>query len=425
MQYLFNRAIKCRGEESWMNTATTAGPTAKELAEFEGECNAWFTQHTVRDPGFMLPLTFMEVSTDQQFDFLRNWQRRVYEAGYLGISWPQEYGGRGMHPEYQRIATRIMKQHDAPIMINAIGNGWAGPRIMDICGEAEKRRYIKPMLAAEEIWCQGFSEPEHGSDLGSVKTKAVRDGNDYVINGSKIWTSLGDRADMMILLARTSSDGASKYAGLSFFLSPMKLPGIETRRIQKLTGEYGFVQCFFDNARIPASGRVGEEGQGWMVAMKVLEYERGAKVNASGGYFVKEMDVMRIVELAKTSQRGGRPVLDDPVLADQLVEYMIEIQALNLNNQRRHIPELLRDKPMGLALMNKLARTELVRELTAFSLGFQGSKAAYYAGDPQAVDGGYWHRAYLNSFSATIGGGTSEIQRNIIGEHVLGLPKTR
>ena len=400
-------------------------PSPQELADFETQCEAWFAENTVADPGFMLPLTFMEVSNDEQFDFLRDWQRKVYEAGYLGMSWPVEYGGYGMHPEYQRIATRIMKSHDAPIMINAIGNGWAGPLLLDIGSEEAKRRFIKPMLSAEEIWCQGFSEPEHGSDLGSAQTKAVRDGDDYVINGSKIWTSLGDRADYMILLARTSNDGPSKYAGLSFFLAPMKIAGVETRRLKKLTGEYGFTQCFFTDARIPASGLMAEEGQGWMVAMKTLEYERGAKVNPAGGYFVKEMDVMSIVDLARTSKRGGKPVLDDPVMRDKLVEYMIDIQALNLNNQRRRMAPLTGDRPMGLALMNKLARTELIREMTEFSLQFQGNRAGYYIGDENAVDDGYWHRAYLNSFSATIGGGTSEIQKNIIGEHVLGLPKGR
>ena len=400
-------------------------PSPQELADFEKQCDAWFTVNSVRDPGFMLPLTFMEVSTDQQFDFLRDWQRKVYEAGYFGMSWPTEYGGYGMDPEYQRIATRIMKAHDAPIMINAIGNGWTGPLLLDIGREEDKRRYIKPMLTAEEIWCQGFSEPEHGSDLGSAQTKAVRDGDEYVINGSKIWTSLGDRADYMILLARTSNDGPSKYAGLSFFLAPMKIPGVETRRLKKLTGEYGFTQCFFTDARIPASGLVGEEGQGWMVAMKTLEYERGAKVNPVGGYFVKEMDVMSVVDMARNAKRGGKPVLEDPVMRDRLVDYMIEIQALNLNNQRRRMAPLTSDRPMGLALMNKLARTELVRELTEFSLQFQGTRAGYYVGDENAVDDGYWHRAYLNSFSATIGGGTSQIQKNIIGEHVLGLPKGR
>jgi len=400
-------------------------PSAAELAEYEAEADAWFRENTPKDPGFMLPLTFMEVSTDRQFDFLCDWQRRVYEAGYLGASWPVAYGGGGLHPDFQRVATKAMKAHDGPIILNAIGIGWAGPLLLDIGSEEQKHRYIKGMLSAEDIWCQGFSEPEHGSDLGSAQLKAVRDGDAYVLNGSKIWTSLGDRAKYMILLARTANDGPSKYAGLSFFLSPMRVPGIETRRIRKLTGEYGFVQCHFTDARIPADCLMGEEGSGWSIAMKTLEYERGAKVNLAGGYFLKELDAMGVVELARRSQRGGQPVLDDPVMRDRLVEFMIDIQALNLNNQRRRMAPLVQDRPMGLALMNKLARTEMIRALTEFSLGFQGTRAGYYVDDPDAVDNGYWHRSYLNSFSATIGGGTSEIQRNIIAEHVLGLPRGR
>lgn len=400
-------------------------PSAQELAEFEAQCDAWFAANTARDPGFMLPLTFMEVSTDRQFEFLRDWQRKVYEAGYIGMAWPSEYGGGGMHPDYQRSATRIMRKYDAPILLNAIGTGWAGPLILDVGTEAQKRRYIKNILSAEEIWCQGFSEPENGSDLGNAQLKAVREGDGYRGTGSKIWTSLGDRADHMILLARTAQDAASKYAGLSFFLAPMKAGGVETRRIKKLTGEYGFVQCFFDDAFIPADCLMGDEGQGWSMAMKTLEYERGTKVNVAGGYYSKDMDVLAIVDLARRSVRGGKPLRDDPVMRDRLVDYLIDIQGLNLNHQRRAIPALNQDRPMGLPLINKLTRTELVRELTQFSLGFQGNRAGYYVGDDQAVDAGFWHRAYLNSFSATIGGGTSEIQKNIIGEHVLGLPKTR
>ena len=408
-----------------MTAALSSKPAHNELADFEQQCDAWFAANVVADPGFMLPLTFMEVSTDAQFDFLRDWQRTVYEAGYLGMSWPVEYGGGGLHPDFQRTATRIMRQYDAPILLNAIGTGWAGPLILDVGTEAQRRRYIKPILSAEEIWCQGFSEPENGSDLGNAQLKAVRDGDGYAATGSKIWTSLGDRADHMILLARTTIDAASKYAGLSFFLAPMKVAGVETHRIKKLTGEYGFVQCFFDNAHIPADCLMGEEGQGWSMAMKTLEYERGTKVNLAGGYYSKDMDVMAIADLARRSMRGGRPVLDDPVMRDRLVAFLIDIQSVNLNSQRRSIAALNQDRPMGLALMNKLTRTELVRELTQFSLQFQGTSAGYYVGDTQAVDAGFWHRSYLNSFSATIGGGTSEIQKNIIGEHVLGLPKTR
>ncbi len=409
-----------------MPAPDAAKPSEAELEDYAAAANAWFKENTPQDPGFLLPLTFMEVSTDQQYTFLCDWQRKVYEAGYLGASWPQEYGGGGLHPDYQRAATRAMKDHDAPIMINAIGIGWAGPLLLDIGSEEQKHKYIRGMLSADDIWCQGFSEPEHGSDLGNAQLKAVRDGNEYILNGSKIWTSLGDRAKYMILLARTSNNpGDSKYAGLSFFLNPMNIPGIETRRIKKLTGEYGFVQCFFTDARIPAEGLMGNEGDGWKIAMKTLEYERGAKVNLAGGYFLKELDVMGIVDLARKSERGGKPVLEDPVMRDRLVEYMIDIQAQNLNNYRRRMPPLVQDRPMGLPLMSKLARTEMIRELTEFSLQFQGAKSGYYVGDDNAIDDGLWHRSYLNSFSATIGGGTSQVQKNIVAEHVLGLPKGR
>ncbi len=400
-------------------------PQKSELDEFARDTEAWMAENVVADPGYMLPLTFLEVSDQRQFEFLRNWQNKLYEAGFIGMAWPEAYGGRGMHPAFQKIATEAMRRHDAPIIMNAIGCGWVAPLLMDVGTEEQKRRYIKPILSAEEIWCQGYSEPEHGSDLGSVQTKAVRDGDHYVINGSKIWTSLAGYADQMILLARTSTDAPSKYAGLSFFLSPMKIPGIETRPIQKLTDEFGFFQCFFTDARIPADGLMGGEGQGWAFAMGILEYERGAKSRPVGGYMSKELDAMRLLDLARHSERGGRPVLDDPVMRDQLADYLIRIHAQDLNAQRRHMPALNQDHPNGLPMMAKLARTELVRELTQFSLAFQGSRAGHYVGDDQAVDDGYWHRNYLNSFSATIGGGTSEILRNLVGEHVLGLPRSR
>ena len=207
------------------------------------------------------------------------------------------------------------------------------------------------------MWCQGFSEPENGSDLGNAQTRAVKDGDEYVVNGSKIWTTLGNYADYMILLARTNPDAESKYKGLSFFLSPMKIPGVETTKIKKLTGEYGFTQTFFTDARIPANELMGGEGNGWKVAMQTLEYERGARVGQAGGYISTDLDTFAIAELAKSFERGGRPVLEDEVLADKLVDFLIEAQSLNLNSIRRRIPELIADRPHALPLMNKLVST--------------------------------------------------------------------
>ena len=395
----------------------------KALAAFSADAEKWFAENTPCDPGFMLPLSFLEVSTDQQFEFLCNWQRKVWEAGFLGAAWPSEFGGGGLSQAFQDAATQAMRRHGAPIMLNAIGLNWTGPLLLEMGTDEQKKQYLKNILSAEDIWCQGFSEPDNGSDLGNAQLKATRDGDEYVLNGAKIWTTLGNYAKHMILLARTASDAPNKYAGLSFFLAPMTVSGIETRPIRKITGEFGFTQTFFTDARIPADCLMGEEGQGWLIAMRTLEYERGARGGQAGGYVLTPFDAFSIVDLAKKATRNGRPALDDPVIRDRLVDFIIEGQALGLCDQRGRIAPLNQDRPAALSLSSKLMWTEFVRRLCEFAITLTGDKAGYYVGDENAVDDGLWTRAYLNSFGATIGGGTSEIQRNIVAEHVLGLPK--
>lgn len=395
----------------------------KELEFYREEAKAWFAENTPQNVDFMLPLTFMEVGTDQQFNFLRDWQNKVYEAGYLGAHWPKEYGGGGLDRAFQDAATKEMSAARTPIMLNAIGLNWTGPLLLDRGTHEEKQKYIKGILSAESIWCQGFSEPDHGSDLGNAQTRAVRDGNDYVINGSKIWTTQGNYADYMILLARTNPDAETKYKGLSFFLAPMKAPGVETVPIRKLTGEFGFTQTFFTDARIPASSLMGQEGEGWIIAMETLEYERGARSGQAGGHVMMLTNPADIIDLAKSAQVNGRPAIEDPALREELVKLMAEARALGLNSRRDKIQPLTQDYPMSLALGSKLSSTDFYQRLNAFAISLQGTRGAYYVDDPSAHDNGIWQRGYLNSFSATIGGGTSQIQRNIIGEHVLGLPK--
>jgi alkylation response protein AidB-like acyl-CoA dehydrogenase len=398
-------------------------PSKQELAEYRDEASAWFAEHVPPPPGFVMPLTFMEVGTDEQFDFLRAWQSKVYEAGYLGAAWPAKYGGGGLDQAFQDIATEQMRVHGSPIMLNTIGLSWAGPLILDMGTDEERARYIKGILSAEDIWCQGFSEPENGSDLGNAQTRAVRDGDEWVINGTKTWTTHGSYAKYMILLARSIPDAANKYAGLSFFLAPMNVPGVEAVPIRKLTGEYGFTETFFTDARIPADCLMGEEGQGWAVAMRTLEYERSARGGQAGGLMLVAPDHNEVAELAKRARRGGAPAIDDPVVRDKLVEFMIESRGAALSARRASIGPLVQERPMSLPLSGKLMNTELNRRINEFAVSLQGQTGAYYLGDADAVDGGVWQRAYLNSFSATIGGGTSQIQANIIGEHVLGLPK--
>jgi alkylation response protein AidB-like acyl-CoA dehydrogenase len=396
----------------------------KDLKAFAEQADAWFRENAVADPGFALPLSFMEVGTDQQFHFLQDWQRKVWEAGYLGAAWPKRYGGGGLDPAFQQEATRAMRRHHAPIMINAIGLNWTGPLLLDYGSEEHKSRYLTGILSAEDIWCQGFSEPDHGSDLGNAQTRAVRDGDEYVINGAKIWTTLGGYAKYMILLARTNPNAPRKYDGLSFFLAPMRAEGVKTTPIKKLTGEHGFTQTFFTDARIPADGLVGKEGEGWMVAVRTLEYERGAKGGQAGGYVALPTDHWKIVELAKTMQRNGAPALSDPAIRDKVVDFIMEIQANALCQQRLAAPQLNAERPMGIPLSSKLMGTELGRRLNEFAVSLTGARGAYYVGDPNAVDAGHWARAYFQAFSSTIGGGTTQIQHNIVGEHVLGLPKS-
>ena len=395
----------------------------KEHQDFRADVSTWMKENKPADPGFLLPQTFMEVGSDEQLDFLCNWQRRVYDAGYLGMSWPKEYGGHGLPQAFQNIADEEMAHHRVPILFNVIGLGWAGPLILKNGTDEEKQKYLKRILTGEDIWCQGFSEPDHGSDLGNAQTAAVREGDEYVINGTKTWTTLGNYAQYMILLARTNQKEERKYAGLSFFLSPMEVPGIKAVPIKKITGEYGFTETFFDDARIPADCLMGEEGQGWSIAMQTLQFERSAEGGQATHYFFEHVTMQDLLLSAQTITRDGQPLTKDPIVRDNLVKFMMEEKALMLSLNRAEIPSLCTDYPLSLALSGKLRATEFFRRMRQYALSIQGAKGGLYVGDDDAIEGGYWQRAYFNSFSATIGGGTSQIQANIIGRHVLGLPK--
>jgi alkylation response protein AidB-like acyl-CoA dehydrogenase len=394
-----------------------------DLREFQRQAAAWMRDNKPDDPGFLLPQSFMEVGNEQQLEFLREWQHKLWSAGYLGLAWPREYGGGGLDPAFQNIADREMRNHNVPICFNVIGLGWAGPLIIDIGSEEEKARYLKGILSAEDIWCQGFSEPDHGSDLGSAQTRAVRDGDEYVVNGTKIWTTLGNFARYMILLARTNPNAERKYDGLSFFLAPMSVAGIEARPIRKLTGEYGFTETFFTDARIPADCLMGEEGQGWKIAMQTLQYERGAEAGAAGGLMIVRTVIDDMITALRDVRRDGEPLLQDPVVRDELVRLIMEEKAITLGDRRMSVGPLTTDYPGSLPLSHKLRSTEYSRRMRQLAVNLQGAAGGLYVGDPGVREGGFWQRAYFNNFSTTIGGGTSQVQANIVAEHILGLPK--
>ena len=393
------------------------------LTEFRKEISAWLQANKPKDPGFLLPQTFLEIGSEEVLDFLREWQFKVWSAGYLGMAWPTEYGGGGLPIAYQQIADEEMKRLRVPILFNVIGLGWAGPLIINIGSDYEKNVYLKNILSAEDIWCQGFSEPNHGSDLGSIQTQARKEGDDYIINGNKIWTTLGNFAKYMILLARTEDKTERRYDGLSFFLAPMNVDGITTKPIQKLTGEYGFTETFFDDARIPASSLMGEEGWGWRIAMLTLQYERGAESGAAGGPAMTPIYMDDLISMSRKVMRENQPLIKDAITRDELVKLMIEEKAILLGEKRTNITKLCSDYPRSLSLSHKLRSSEFFRRMRQYAISLQGAKGGLYVGDKEAIDDGFWQRAYLNNFGITIGGGTSQIQANIVAEHVLGLPK--
>lgn len=406
------------------NENDAASPTLEDFEAFRAHVRDWMEQNRPPAPDFVLPQTMLFVTTDQQFTYLRDWQTKVYDAGFVGIEWPSEYGGGGRARGHQRIVDQEMSRAGVPFLINLVGLAWAGPVILAYGTEEQKRRFIRKILRADEIWCQGFSEPSAGSDLASLQTKAVRDGDHWVVNGHKVWTSLGRYADQMILLARTDPD-AQKHAGISYFLSPMKVGGIEVAPLTKITGEGGFNQIFFEDARFSADRLLGREGQGWEIALATLSFERGASEGAAGGGGHFEYDVAKLLELAKGTTRDGRPAVNDPAVRDRLAGFATEATAIRYSRVRSGIPGLVADRPMSLPLTGKVAGSEHTQRLADYAVELQGYAGTLTKGDPNAVEGGEWQRSYLNSYGLTIAGGTSEIVRNIVGEKVLGLPKTK
>jgi alkylation response protein AidB-like acyl-CoA dehydrogenase len=395
-----------------------------ELEALRAEFSAWLSANMPPKPDFMVPESFMEVGTEQQLEWLRAWQNKVYEAGYLGMSWPTEYGGQGNTDAHQKVIDYELSRQQAPIIFNTVALSWTGPLILEVGSEADKQRYLKRMLTAEDIWCQGFSEPDAGGDLAGIKCSARRDGDDWIINGSKIWTTHGAFADHIILLARTSPpDSNNRYSGMSFFLAPMKIDGVTPQPIEKLTHEHGFTQTFFDDARIPGSSLIGGEGNGWQIAMLTLTYERSVKGGQGGHHALTPMPAEFLVAMAAEVERDGGPALADPQVRTQLVQFLIEERGFQLSISRATVPALVAERPHSLGLSHKWRLSELRRRIGQFGTLLQGPEGALFMGDDEARDDGQWPRSYMNAFSSTIGGGTSQIQHNIVAERVLGLPK--
>jgi alkylation response protein AidB-like acyl-CoA dehydrogenase len=394
---------------------------SREAREFREYARRWLAENRPPPPPVRLPLTPIEVMSEAQRDYLQDWQRRCYEAGLVGADVATAYGGGG-HQGFQRIANQEMARAGVPFLINIVGLSMAVPTLLVHGSEEQKRRFVPGALSGDEIWCQGFSEPDAGSDMANQQTLAVRDGDDWVVNGHKLWTSLGHFAKWMILLARTSRD--HKYDGLSYFVCPIEgHPGVRVRPLIKLTGERGFNEVLFEDARIPDALRLGEVGAGWKVAMTTLTYERGAGEGAGGGGGGAR-PVGRLIELARASRRDGLCAADDPVTRDAIVRLAIAAEGLVQASRLARIPAL-NEAPMRIPLQQKLVGSELSQQVARLGVEIAGARASLYKLDPAAPDAGHWPLAYLNSYGGTIAAGTNEIQRNILGERVLGLAKSK
>jgi alkylation response protein AidB-like acyl-CoA dehydrogenase len=352
---------------------------------------------------------------DAGFEFRREWQRTLNASGWAGVAWPTEYGGRGATLVEQAIFYEELARTGAPSMANVLALAMGGPTVIAHGTEEQKRRYLPPILSAQEIWCQGFSEPDSGSDLASLKTRAVRDGDEWVVSGQKVWTTFAHHAKWCMLVARTDAE-AAKHKGLTYFLMDMEQEGVQVRPLHQITGEAEFNELFIDEARIPHKNIVGGEGNGWGVAITTLMHERFTL--AFGLQLQVQIAIRELTEKAKTVRgRNGELAIDDPVTRQRLAQLMIETEVLRLNSYRGLTAVMLHGVPGPEGSLGKWHWSEVAQALAALAMDISGPRGQLVEDD--------WTYRFLRSHANSIEGGTTEILKNIVAERVLGLPRMR
>jgi alkylation response protein AidB-like acyl-CoA dehydrogenase len=343
---------------------------------------------------------------------MRAWQRKLHAAGFLGAAWPKEYGGAGLSPMEQAILNEEMARVRAPGVVNAMAIWWVGPAIMRYGTDEQKQRFIPKILTAEEIWATGYSEPSSGSDMAAAKTRAVRDGDEYVVTGQKIWTTYAHISDWFFVLVRTSTEGP-KWGGLTLLLMDLRSPGIEIRPIRQIDGGSEFNEVFMNEVRVPVANRLGQEGQGWEVVSSALVNERTGI--AGSVRFDHALDWL-------TTTARERGVTSDPTVRQRIAELATKA-AIARNAGLRSLTDSLRGRMNPhLSAAMKLMTTQLTQEFSETAMELLGPYAALMD-DPHAPSGGRWAKQYLGDRAMTIAGGTSEVQRNIVAQRILGLPR--
>jgi alkylation response protein AidB-like acyl-CoA dehydrogenase len=371
-----------------------------ELA-FRDELRAWFAANQPGDE----PLS----DEDAHYHWRADFQRRLADDGWAAVHWPVQYGGRGATLTQSAIFFEELGRSGAPLPANVLGLLLAGPTIMAWGTEEQKERYLNPILTAEEIWCQGFSEPDAGSDLAAVKTRAVRDGEDWVVTGQKVWTSAAQYSKWCMLVARTDPD-AAKHKGLSYFLMDMNQEAVEVRPLRQITGESEFNELFIDGARIPHENLLGGEGNGWKVALTTLMNER------AGLAFFLQVRMRQLLDqlIAVAAERS---LLDDPIVADRLGELHLKAEVLRLTAYRGLTAIEKYGQPGPEGSLTKWMWSQTNQELTQLAADLLGSEALTVSSP--------WAYELLRARGNSIEGGTTEVLKNIVAERVLGLPKAR
>ena len=353
-------------------------------------------------------------------NFKQEWDEKVRAKRWVGFSWPEEVGGGGGSIMQQVILKDEMAQRRAPSLGSCfMGLAWVGASLIEYGTPAQKERFIPDILDSQYQWCTGYSEPDSGSDLASLRCKCVRDGDDYVVNGQKIWTSIAMWAKWMILLVRTDPDAEVKHEGITCLLVPMDTPGIEVRPIENMSGGSLFAEVFFSDVRVPVENRLGAEGQGWQVTISALAHERSGIAEFHG--LMHNLEQLK--ELARACRKNGAPAIEDPAIRRRLLRAETRIESMRLNGMR-YLTKQLRGEKLGAETsINKLHRANLEVELGELALEIEGGLGALKAGADCVPADGRWQNFALSWPEVVIGGGTPNIQRNIIAERILGLPK--
>jgi alkylation response protein AidB-like acyl-CoA dehydrogenase len=376
--------------------------------EFRDELRAWIAEnHPGRTPE----------GDEAAFEFTRDWQRRLNERGWAGLTWPTQYGGAGATQVEQAIFFEEIARARAPRMANTLGLTMGGPTVIAHGTEEQRKRFLPPILSADEIWCQGFSEPGAGSDLASLKTRAVRDGDDWVVTGQKVWTTFAHHAKWCMLVARTDPE-APKHKGLTYFLMDMEQDAVHVRPLRQITGESEFNELFIEEARIPDENIVGAEGEGWAVAITTLMHERATL--AFGLQISVQIALRELIESANEARgMNGAVATDDPVIRQRLAQLMIESEVLRLNAYRGLSAIMRSGVPGPEGSLGKWHWSEVNQSLTELAMEIAGPRAMLSESDHN------WSYRFLRARANSIEGGTTEILKNIVAERVLGLPRMR